>query len=103
MSKASLKRLVSMSDDELAGSAMRSTVPPKRARCSNSSVAGDTGGTAGGDSAQGVDSNDMRSAGGSAPRSAGGSAPRPVDALSDDERPLFAGYGGGSSPSAARW
>lgn len=43
MSKASLKRLVSMSDDELAGSAMRSTVPPKRARRSNSSVAGETG------------------------------------------------------------
>ena len=99
MSKASLKRLVSMSDDELAGSAMRSTVPPKRARCSNSSVAGDTGGTAGGDNAQGVDGNDMRSAGGSAPRSAGGSAPRPVDALSDDERPLLAGAGGGSAPN----
>ena len=91
MSKASLKRLVSMSDDELAGSAMRSTVPPKRARRSNSSAAGDTGGADGGDYAQGVDSSDMRSAGGSAPRSAGGSAPRPVDSLSDDERPSLAG------------
>ena len=80
MSKSSLKRFVSMSDDELAGSAMQSTVPPKRVRRSNSSAAGDTGETADGDRARGVDSSDLRSAGGSAPRSAGGSAPRPVDA-----------------------